>query len=146
MPLGACETGVCRTTSAGVRVRAGAACDIKSIVSQGCCALTLVLSEGVSYSVMSSALSQRGPRWYSIPPRVLLFTLLLTLLAFAVSLLFSILAIVIAARLHGSTPNLQLAYRSVVPWIAVVAGGVFFVIALMLEIRHYRQSKALAEI
>jgi hypothetical protein len=103
-----------------------------------------VLSYGVSYSLMSSALSQ--PRWYSIPPRVLFFTLLLTLLAFAVSLLFSILAIAMAARLHGSTPNLQLAYRSVAPWIAVVAGGVSFVVALVMEIRHYRQSKALVEI
>src|SRR2546425_6448841 len=35
MPLEACETGVCRTTSAGVRVRAEAACDINGIVTHG---------------------------------------------------------------------------------------------------------------
>jgi hypothetical protein len=77
---------------------------------------------------------------------VLFFTLLLTLLGFAVSLLISIVAIVGAAQLHGSAPNLQLAYRSVAPPIALIAGGVSFVVALVIEIRHYRQSKALAEI
>jgi hypothetical protein len=95
---------------------------------------------------MSPSLSPPRLRWYSIPPRVLFFTLLLTLLGFAVGLLLSILGIVIAAQLRGTSPNLQLAYRSVAPSIAVVAGGVSFVVALVMEIRYYRHSKALAEI
>src|SRR5262245_1996544 len=95
---------------------------------------------------MLSPLSLPRPRWYSIPPRVLFFTLLLTLLGFAIALLLSILAVVIAAQLHGTTPNFRLAYGTVAPPIAVVAGSISFVVALVIEIRHYRHAKALAEI
>jgi TRAP-type C4-dicarboxylate transport system permease small subunit len=95
---------------------------------------------------MPSAQQLQSPRWYSIPPRVLLFTLFLTLLSFAVSLLLSILGLVIAARLHAATPDLRFAYRNVALPVAVVAGSVALVLSLVMEIRHYRQSKALAEI
>jgi|SRR5215470_2538830 len=95
---------------------------------------------------MSSLISLPRPRWYSIPPRVLVFTLLLTLLGFAIALLLSILAVVIAAQLHGARPNFQLAYRTVALPIAVVAGSISFVVALVMEVRYYRHAKALAEI
>ncbi len=86
------------------------------------------------------------PSWYAIPARVLFFTFLLTLLSFAVSLLLSILALVISAKIHGVPPDLGFAYRAVAPPVAAVAGAVTFVLSLLMEIRHYRQAKALAGI
>ena len=86
------------------------------------------------------------PRWYWIPARILLVTFLVTLLSFAVSLLLGILGLVIAARLHGTQLNLTTAYR----YIALPAAGILGVIVLIttsvIEIRHYRQTKALSEI
>ena len=62
------------------------------------------------------------PSWSVIPIRVLLVTFLLTLLAFAVSLLLGILGLVIAARLRGLHPNMATAYRHVaLPAAAVVS-------------------------
>jgi hypothetical protein len=86
------------------------------------------------------------PSWYLIPLRALLVTFLLTLLSFALSLLLGILGIVISARLRGVSPNMTTAYRH----IAFPVAGAVAVIALItisvIEIRHYRQAKALAEI
>jgi hypothetical protein len=86
------------------------------------------------------------PRWYAIPVRVLLVTFLLTLLAFAVSLLLGILWLVIAARLHGVHPNMTGAYRHIALPIAAGAGTVVFIALTAMEIRRYRQTKALAQI
>ena len=78
--------------------------------------------------------------------RVLLVTFLLTLLSFAVSLLLGILGLVIAARLRGVHPNMSTAYRHIALPLAAVVGVIVFVSASVIEIRHYRQTKALAEI
>jgi hypothetical protein len=86
------------------------------------------------------------PRWYLIPLRVLLVTFLLTLLSFAVSLLLGILAVVMAARLRGVHPNMTIAYRFAAIPVAAAVGAIAFVSASVVEIRHYRQTKALAEI
>jgi hypothetical protein len=88
----------------------------------------------------------RLPRWYAIPLRVLLLTFLLTLLTFAVSLLFGILGTVISARLRGSQPNMTLAYRHVALPIALAAGALALIATTFLEIRNYRQTRALAQI
>ena len=93
-----------------------------------------------------SSLRLRKPKWYSIPARVFFFTFLFTLLSFAVSLLLSILALVISARIHHVAPDLRFAYRHVAPAVAAVAGAAAFVLSLVMEIRHYRQSQALAGI
>jgi TRAP-type C4-dicarboxylate transport system permease small subunit len=77
---------------------------------------------------------------------VLFLTFLVTLLCFAVTLLLSILWIVISAAIHGVEPNLRFAYRNVALPVAVVASVVAFLGALITEIRHYRQAKALAGI
>src|SRR6266550_7455237 len=95
---------------------------------------------------MPSPLSPRRPTWYSIPVGVFFFTFLLTLLAFAVSVLLSILVLVASAQIHGGVPNLRFAYRHFAPMIAAVAGVIAFVSSLVMEIRHYRQTKALAGI
>ena len=86
------------------------------------------------------------PRRYLIPVRILLVTFLLALLAFAVSLLLGILGILISARLRGLHPNMTLAYRHIALPIALVAGAVALAITTVLEIRNYRQSRALAQI
>jgi|ERR1700723_159875 hypothetical protein len=84
------------------------------------------------------------PRWYAIPVRVLLLTFLGTLLSFAVSLLLGIIATVVVSALRGIRPNMTMAYRQVALPAAAIAGSIIFVLALIMEIRHYRQSKTLA--
>ena len=88
----------------------------------------------------------RKPRLFLIPIRVFLATVLLTLLAFAVSLLLGILGIVIAARVRGIPPDLSFAYRYIPAPIAAIVGAIVMILALALEIRRDRQSKALTQI
>jgi hypothetical protein len=86
------------------------------------------------------------PHWYLIPARVLLLTFLLTLLSFAVSLLLGILGLVIVAALRGIHPNMPIAYRHIALPVAAVVAAVTLISASVIEIRRYRQTKALAEI
>jgi hypothetical protein len=86
------------------------------------------------------------PGWFLIPVRVLLVTFLLTLLSFAVSLLLGILALVIAWRLQGLHPNMTTAYRHLALPVAAATGALVLIAASALEVRRYRQNKALAEI
>jgi uncharacterized BrkB/YihY/UPF0761 family membrane protein len=88
----------------------------------------------------------RPPRWYTIPVRVLLVTGIGTLLSFAVSLFLGIIGIVALSALRHVHPNMTLAYRHIALPFAVVAGSMIFVLALAMEIRHYRQMKTLAAI
>jgi uncharacterized BrkB/YihY/UPF0761 family membrane protein len=85
----------------------------------------------------------RPPRWYAIPVRVLLVTFIGTLIAFAVSLLLGIIGTVTVSALRHVNPNMTLAYRLIALPAAVAAGSIIFVLALAMEIRHYRQSKTL---
>lgn len=86
------------------------------------------------------------PRWYVIPLRVLLVTFLLTLLAFAISLLLGIVGVVIRARMHGIHPDMTLAYRQVALPVALGAGAAALVVTAILEIRNRRQSRVLDQI
>ena len=88
----------------------------------------------------------REPRLFLIPIHLFLATLLATLLAFAVSLLLGILGIVIAAHVRGTPADLSFAYRYIAAPIAAIVGAIVMILAIALEIRHYRQSKALAQI
>jgi hypothetical protein len=88
----------------------------------------------------------RPLRWYAIPMRVLLVTFIGTLVAFAVSLLVGILGTVILAAVRHVNPNMTTAYRQIALPGALVSGGIIFVLAMTMEIRHYRQSKTLAAI
>jgi hypothetical protein len=83
------------------------------------------------------------PRWYAIPARALFVALLVTLLTFAVTLFCTIITVVVAAALRGSNPDLRFAYRHIALPVAIVVGGIGLVAALVMEIRHYRQAKAL---
>jgi hypothetical protein len=86
----------------------------------------------------------RPPRWYAIPVRVLLVTFIGTLISFAVSLLLGIIGTVVVSALRHIHPDMTVAYRFIALPAAVVAGSIIFVLALAMEIRHYRQSKTLA--
>jgi hypothetical protein len=85
----------------------------------------------------------RRARWYTIPARVLLVTFLLTLFSFAASLLLSILGVVIQAKVRGTHPDMRIAYRNIALPVALVAGSIVLVLSLVMEIRHYRQSRTL---
>ena len=95
---------------------------------------------------MSPKRPARPPRWYAIPVRVLLATCIGTLISFAVTLLAGIIGIGAFAILRGIHPDMTVAYRRIALPAAVVAGSIIFVLALAMEIRHYRQAKTLAEI
>jgi hypothetical protein len=95
---------------------------------------------------MSPKPPARTPRWYAIPVRVLLVTFIGTLISFAVVLFLGIIGTGAVAILRGAPPNMTIAYRRIALPAAAVAGGIIFVLALSMEIRHYRQSKALAAI
>jgi len=88
----------------------------------------------------------RKPRWYFIPLRVLLVTFVVTLLSFAVSLLLGILGVIVAAKIKGGHANMTLAYRDVALPIAAMVGTIVLISAAVMEIRHYRQAKALGQI
>jgi hypothetical protein len=95
---------------------------------------------------MSCDSKVREPRWYGLLVRVLLVTFVCTLLVFALSLLLGIVGTVIASRLHGTRPEMTVAYRYIALPTAAIAGVIVLVLALAMEIRHYRQAKALASI
>jgi uncharacterized membrane protein len=95
---------------------------------------------------MSPKPNARPPRWYAIPVRVLLVTFIGTLISFAVTLFFAIVGTAAVSLLRGIHPNMTVAYRRIALPAAVVAGSIIFVLALAMEIRHYRQSKTLANI
>jgi uncharacterized BrkB/YihY/UPF0761 family membrane protein len=88
----------------------------------------------------------REPHWYGVLARVLLVTVVCTLLVFAVSLLVGIVGTDIASRLHGTRPDMTVAYRYIALPTAAIAGLIVFVLAFAMEIQHYRQAKALASI
>ena len=95
---------------------------------------------------MAPPAASRAPRWYTIPARVGLVTFIGTLLCFAVSLLLAILGTVLVGALRGVHPDMRIAYRQIALPVALVAGSIIFVLALAMEIRHYRQAKTLSAI
>jgi TRAP-type C4-dicarboxylate transport system permease small subunit len=86
------------------------------------------------------------PRWIGIPLRVLLMTAVVTLLAFAVSLLLSILGTVVYSQVMHAAPNMPYAYRYVAFPFAISVGVIVLALSLTMEIRHYRQRKTLSGI
>jgi hypothetical protein len=95
---------------------------------------------------MANASEIRSPRWYGIPVRILIVTFIGTLLAFAVSLLLAIIGTVITGAIRGVHPDMRVAYRLIALPMALVAGGIIFVLSVGMEVRHYRQSKTLSAI
>jgi zinc transporter ZupT len=90
--------------------------------------------------------SQRPPGVIGVAVRVFLITLLLTLLSFAVSLFAGIVGSLVVGLARGRSPNLTVAYRSVAFPVAAGVCVVVFVLALVTEIRRYREARMLARI
>ena len=87
-----------------------------------------------------------SPRWYGIPLRVLLATVIGTLLCFAISLLLGILGTVVVSALRGVHPDMSTAYRFIAIPTALAAGSVILILSAVLEFRHYREAKTLSAI
>jgi TRAP-type C4-dicarboxylate transport system permease small subunit len=104
------------------------------------------VAEALKHDRRSGVVPSRSPRWYSVPARVFVLTFIGTLLTFSVTLFFAIFGTVILAAMHGVHPDMRSAYRYIALPVALVAGGIIFVVALINEIRHYRQSKTLTAI
>lgn len=100
----------------------------------------------MNVDLMSPVRSSRGPRWYNIPVRVCVVTFIATLLCFAVGLLLGILGTVVVSALRGVHPDMRIAYRLIALPVALIAGSIVFVLVLLMEIRHYRQSRTLSAI
>ena len=92
------------------------------------------------------ATAAERPRWIGIPLRVLLMTAILTMLAFAVSLLLSILGTVVYSQVEHVAPNMPFAYRYVAFPFAISVGVIVLALSLAMEIKYYRQRKTLADI
>jgi hypothetical protein len=95
---------------------------------------------------MPSKNSAHKPAWYLIPVRVLLVTIMLTLLSFAVSLFLGILVTVIGAVVRGMHPNMTFAYRHVALPVAIGAAAVVLVAAVIVEVKHYHRARVLDHI
>lgn len=95
---------------------------------------------------MATTKALRSPRWYGIPVRVGLVTVIGTLLCFAVSLLLAIVGTAIVSAFRHVHPDMRIAYRLIALPMALVAGAIIFVLSLIMEIRHFRQSKTLSAI
>lgn len=86
---------------------------------------------------------RRSPRWYGVPVRVILITLIGTLLVFAVSLLLAIVGTEIASALRGIRPDMRLAYRVIALPITIAAATVIFITSAVIEIKLYLKTRQL---
>lgn len=85
-------------------------------------------------------------RLVAIPARVVAMTFLFTVLSFAVALLLSILGTVVYSQVEHVAPNMTFAYRHIAFPFAITAGAIVLVLLIAMEVRNYRQRKALAGI
>src|SRR6185437_8108166 len=88
----------------------------------------------------------RAPLWYLVPVRVLIISVIVTLLAFAISLLLGICSLVLIAKLHGTAPDLRAAYWHIALPVAETSAVVSLIAATLLELRHYRRARTLSHI
>ena len=95
---------------------------------------------------MSPRPRSRSPRWYGVPLRVAVVTFVGTLLCFAVSLLFAIIGTVLIAALRHHPPDMRIAYRLIALPTSLTAGALILIFSVAMEVRHYRQSRALSAI
>jgi hypothetical protein len=88
----------------------------------------------------------RKPRLAIVVVRAFFVSLLAMILAFAISLLLAIAALMLTAAQHGGPVDMSFAYRHIAAPVALVVGPIVLVLSLTMEFRHYRQAKALAAI
>jgi hypothetical protein len=93
----------------------------------------------------SEALS-RTPCWVWIPVRVLIITVLVTLLSFAIALLLALLGLIWSAKARGISPNLTVAYHRIAFPVATLIGGAALLWSSVVEVRYYYRAKALGRL
>ena len=96
--------------------------------------------------LMADSSASRSPHWYGIPVRVALLTFIGTLLSFSVSLFLAIIGTVVVAAVRHVHPDMRIAYREIALPLALLAGFIIFVLAVIMEVRHYQQSRTLSAI
>ena len=84
----------------------------------------------------------RKPRLPGVFARALLITFVLTLLAFAVTLLLAIIGFSLFGLLQGHRPDMANAYKYIAAPMAAVTATVILITALITEFRRYRQRLA----
>ncbi len=80
-------------------------------------------------------------RFLLVPLRVLLVTVLLALLSFAVFLFFGIVGLLITAILRGVHPNMTVAYRQIAFPGAMVLGGIALLVSIVIEVRYQSRKR-----
>jgi hypothetical protein len=105
-----------------------------------------VLDPSESKTLIAARRGDHSPHWYGIPVRVLLLTFIGTLLTFAFSLLLAIAGTLILSALRGVHPDMRIAYEHIALPMALTAGGIILLLAIVFELRHYQQRKALQAI
>src|SRR5438132_10687008 len=121
---------------------AGAACDIKSIVTQRSLRDRVADSGQTSRARIRHARQQEpgteAPLVHD-PGAIVLVTFVLSLLTFAVTLLLGILGIVLGARARGVHPDMAVAYKCIALPSAGVVGAIVLISSIFMEFRHYRE-------
>ncbi len=84
----------------------------------------------------------RKPRVLGVLFRALLITFVLTLLAFAVTLLLAIIGLSLYGMVRGHRPDMANAYRYIALPMAALAAAIVLVIAFTNELKRYRQRLA----
>jgi hypothetical protein len=84
----------------------------------------------------------RKPRLLGVFFRALVITFLITLLAFAVTLLLAIIGLSLFGVVHGHRPDMANAYRHLALPVAVLVGVVVLVSAIINEFKRYRRRLA----
>jgi hypothetical protein len=84
------------------------------------------------------------PRWYLIPVRAGLLTLICTLLCFLVALLAGIIGTVLVSAFRHVHPDMRVAYRHVALPAALVSGAIILVLSLAMEITASRKPSPLS--
>lgn len=105
--------------------------------------ISAVADLSTTKTLIAPRTGDHSPHWYGIPVRIFLLTFIGTLSAFAVSLFLAILGTMLIAAFRRGRPNMTIAYWHIALPMALVAGGIIFLFATALEIRHYQQRKAL---
>ncbi len=80
-------------------------------------------------------------RFLLVPVRVLLVSLLLALLSFAVCLFLAIVGLLISAVVRGAHPNMMVAYREIAFPGALVLGGIALLVSIVIEIRYQSRKR-----
>lgn len=84
----------------------------------------------------------RKPRVLAVLGRALLITFILTLLAFAVTLLLAIIGLSLYGMIQGRRPDMANAYRYIALPMAVLVAAIVLVIAFVNELKRYRRRLA----